>query len=1426
MKRGRNEEGDQSAVHPAVGDGLGNMCGSSGTRTNAGVDARADGDSAAGVDARPDGGAAEGIEAKAVGDSAAGVDVRVEEEEAASIDPRADGNLAAGDDERMEDDHTFALPSSDTRPGIALMDKPAGSTWTDEQWEAIRTRGSNVLVAAAAGSGKTAVLVERIIKRVTDEHDPIDVDQLLVATFTNATAGEMRQRIREALEKELQRHAQSAHLLKQISLIHRASITTLHSFCLEIVHRYFSRVQLDPSFRIANETEAELMRQDILSELLEDQYGQSEEDSPFWHLVDWFGGERGDEALFRFIQKLYDFSRSHPWPEHWLKQVVTAFEGAGSPSSTNTGFQVWQDSLIRDVKLELRGVGGLLKEALQLAESPAGPEAYIDNLRADRLVVSELLDAADQSWELLYERFQTASFGKLNSSRSSSVDKELQEQAKKLRDQAKKQLYALQEELFQRTPEQYKEELVTMAPIMAKLTDLVNAFGERFRAQKAVRGLVDFSDLEHYCLRILRHTDSTPEQALPSDAAEEYRKQFAEVLLDEYQDTNMVQEAIVELISKRSPGNRFMVGDVKQSIYRFRLAEPGLFLQKYSAYRDRAAGHRIDLARNFRSRSEVVDGVNFLFKQLMSVTVAEMDYDESAQLVCGAGYPLSPNNGSIEVLLVDKTGTARAGNDSEEDSDQEELAEGETTAADASGDMVEQEEQAETAQLEARLIAATIRKLRGETGERAFQVYDRGSGGYRSLEYRDIVILLRSPSNWSAVMLEELRQAGIPVYAELNTGYFTATEVETLLSLLKVIDNPYQDIPLAGVLRSPIFQLTTEELAQVRLFRRNSPYYEAVLACASEPKEDSGVISIDKKLELNQADMERLRGKLRTFLTMLGRWQESARQGSLADLIWTLLRETGFYDYAGGLPGGLQRQANLRALYDRARQYEATSFRGLYRFLRFIERMQDNGGDLGTARSLGEQEDVVRIMSIHKSKGLEFPVVFVAALGKRFNMMDLNGSFLMHKQLGFGPKFVDTSLRVSYPTLPLLAIRKRMRMEMLAEELRVLYVALTRPKEKMFLMGTLSSLDKHVQKWGALVSHAEWALPDYELAKARCFLDWLGPALIRHPKADTLRAWGNIPDPVMGESSIMRNEPSHWTMAVIGTDSLAQAAAATEGRFADDRMEAVAQLEPAPVVSSPYGERMEQVLRWHSPLESLSKLFSKTSVTELKRIADERRFKDEEETVGAVWLPTIPHTEQGQRADEAAHARHLFARRPKFMEQRRMNAAERGTVYHAVMQHVSLEAPITKAAISGTMEEMVRRQLLTAEQSAEADSELIESFFASPLGQRLLLAKRVHREVPFSYGLKAGDVYPDLEASAKDELILIQGVIDCLFEENGELVLLDYKTDAIFGDRLEALVERYRVQLNLYAHAIEEIWKRPIKGKVVYFFDGSHEVWL
>lgn len=1302
--------------------------------------------------------------------------------------------------------------------------KPAGSKWTDEQWAAISLRGDNILVAAAAGSGKTAVLVERIIRRISSTSDPLDVDRLLVATFTNAAAAEMRQRIREALENALSKDPHSVHLRRQLALVHQASITTLHSFCLEVIRRYYQLVPLDPGFRIANETEADLLRQDVLEEMFEEYYGASGEDSAYWRLLDGYGGERGDTALQTLVQRLYDFSRSHPSPDQWLRRMAESFHEQGDKLP-------WLDSLQEDVLLELQGSSALLREALRLARLPDGPAPYVDSLHADLALVEHLLELGEQFvWEPLYQAFQTAEFGKLKPCRGEQYGKDLQEQVKELRERAKKQVGALRNGLFLRPLQEYIQEHQQLYPLMSTLAELVTDFGRRYRSAKTDKGLVDFADLEHYCLQVLRESSADSTELRPSQAALEYREHFAEVLLDEYQDTNMVQEAIITLISKTDQGNRFMVGDVKQSIYRFRLAEPGLFLQKYKTYRlqqsadrlqtdDRLpanptldtvsaeGGLRIDLARNFRSRREIVDGVNFIFRQIMHETAAEIEYDARAELVYGANYAETDGMDlSVEWMLVDRSkadepldgGSAYPAADSwEEDAE----GTGETDQETAEGPVLEAHEM-ETAALEARLVAAQIRKLMGTEGNSGIpgnpmRITDKKTGSLRPVAYRDIVILLRASQQWAPIFLEQFRQAGIPAYADLNTGYFTAMEIEVFLSLLKIIDNPYQDIALAAVLRSPIVGLSAEDLALIRIQDKQAAYFDAVRAF---------VQTSDRYPEENNL----LKAKIVHFLSRLDEWRSLARQGSLADLIWRLYRETGYFDYVGGLAGGGQRQANLRALYDRARQYEATTLRGLFRFLRFIERMQANGGDLGTARALGEQEDVVRLISIHKSKGLEFPVVFIAGMGKMFNQRDVNGSFLLHKELGFGPKFVDPDLRASYPSLANLAIKRRVLMENLAEEMRILYVALTRPKEKMYLVGTVKNLEKQVRLWGQQLENKEWRLPAHILVKARSYLDWLGPALIRHPELQSLRAIGELPNKI---PPALQGDRSSWKLTIVPQRDLAvmdQAAAGHHGEV-DPRIEALRNLKPVnlplqgPKPMDHQGEA-DRRLGWSYLFPQATAYLSKTSVSELKRIQERERGQDD------LFLSS------------SAPLRAVLSDRPKFMQQKSMTAAERGTLYHAVMQYITLDPSIDDKVIAQTLARMVQVQLITPEQRQAVDAAVIETFFKSALGQRMLQSRKVQREVPFSYGLKAADIYPGVDQRTAQETVLIQGVIDCLFAEEDGLVLVDYKTDHVGKSNLEQCAEKYKLQIHLYAKAIESILQQPVKEKYLFFFDGAHTV--
>ncbi|GAA4858397.1 UvrD-helicase domain-containing protein [Paenibacillus vulneris] len=1337
---------------------------------------------------------------------------------------------------------------------INKIPKPEGASWTDDQWDAISIHGHDMLVAAAAGSGKTAVLVERIIRRISNEHDPVDVDRLLVATFTNAAAAEMRHRISEALEKTLERHPESDHVRKQLALIGRASITTLHSFCLEVIQTHYQKIALDPGFRIANETESELMRQDLIEELFEERYEEASEDSNFWRLAEWFSGDKSDDALYRLVQRLYDESRSHPKPSQWLQEMASMFERTeGTPNP-------WLPSLLASVRLELEGIASVLKEAVRIAEQPGGPAPYLLNLKEDLEAVAYLQQVAAYSWEHLYDSFQGTSFGKLKPCKGDQYDKELQEQVKELRNKAKDQLSGIGAELFGRTPEQYDEELRIMAPLMQTLIELVMEFGRRYQQAKKAKGLVDFGDLEHYCLQILSEDDGESEELKPSQVALSYQEHFVEVLLDEYQDTNRVQESIVALISRTAPGNRFMVGDVKQSIYRFRLAEPGLFLEKYKSYRNDGTepGQRIDLAQNFRSRLSVVHGVNYIFKQLMGETVGEIAYDDKAELKYGAAYYPewdTASNGpeAAELILIDRSET-EDNNTAADAPSQEGNEADESTGSGEAADPALEGKELENVQLEARAIAAQIHKLLGTNGEQAFQVYDKATGGKRDITYRDMVILLRATQQWSPVLIEELRQQGIPAYAELNSGYFSATEVEVLLSLLKLIDNPYQDIPLAAVLRSPIVQLSTEQLAQIRIAGKYSAFYDAVRAYGKAPSElmESGEDAVCQENESENedntiddaawkevaagrsdgwepfevlpagADAESdARDKVQRFLKRLRSWREEAKEGSLSDLIWNIYRETGFYDFVGGLPGGQQRQANLRALYDRARQYEATSFRGLFRFLRFIERMRDGGGDLGTARALGEQEDVVRIMSIHKSKGLEFPVVFVAGMAKRFNQRDLTDTFMVHKDLGFGPKWMDLEARISYPTLPWLAIRRKMRMEMLAEEMRVLYVALTRAREKLYLLATVKGTDKLLQSWANVLEHDEPLLPDDMVARAKCYLDWIGPALMRHPDGRQLRdqagAGYRLP-------AFMAEELSKWLVHWVRPDMFtALEEAAVSFELSEERKQAVFRLEPVTGEDGTeclFESHIEERLSWSYEFAKSSSLLSKTSVTELKRLSEHHKLLElvsEEAPAGVSEV-------LGQQEPKSVY-QPAIVRRPRFMEQSKLNAAERGTVFHSVMQHMPIHFTPSVEVVKETLAMMVHKELLTETQKEVVDAEVIVSFFRSDLGQRLLQSKAVHREVPFSYGLPAREVYSGTDAASSEETILLQGVIDCVFEEADGLVLLDYKTDRLKGQgekSLQAVRDRYQLQLDLYAQAISRIWRRPVTGKYIFLFDGAH----
>lgn len=1196
--------------------------------------------------------------------------------------------------------------------------KPADATWTEEQWQAIWAKGQDMLVSAAAGSGKTAVLINRMIEKVLAEENPISVDELLVVTFTNASAAEMRHRMSNALEKAVAENPESTHLRKQLRLINKAQISTLHSFCLQVVKQYAYLLEIDPGFRIANDTEAALLRDDVMEAVLEAAY-EGEQADEVYRLADSFTSDRSDQAMEVLISKLYDYSRVHPQPERWLEQVPVLYD-------VPIGASIDQLPFIGDLKLTIRHA---LEEAMQLTQEGQriameadGPAVLFDTFEMDAAVIQTAIQALEESWENVYSLAKTFTWAKAASIRKDSCDPELAEEAKAKRTQVKKIVNDVFDSYFVRTPKRLLDEMREMAPLMKTLVELTQKFADQYTALKIDRALVDFSDLEHYALQILS------EDGKPSAIAEEYRQRFKEVLVDEYQDTNMLQETILNLVKSgdEETGNLFMVGDVKQSIYRFRLAEPMLFLGKYARFSKEAeqTGLRIDLNANFRSRKEVLDGTNYIFSQIMGERVGEIDYDEAAALKALAPYP--EQDMPIELTLIHEP-------ESDEPAVDDDL---------------------EKSQWEARYIAGKIRELM----EKETLVYDPWKKAQRKLEYSDIVVLMRSMT-WSGDFVDEFKKAGIPLYAELTGGYFDALEVMIMMNTLRIIDNPYQDIPLASVLRAPFIGLQENELAEIRLAAPQASFYEAVKTFI---RGGSGI---------DPAAAE----KLRRFILQLEDWRNLARRGSLAELIWQVYLDTNYYEMVGAMSNGKQRQANLRALHDRALEYEKTSFRGLFRFLRFIDRMRERGDDLGTAKSLSEKENVVRLMTVHKSKGLEFPVVFFAGVGRNFNEMDFRKSYLFDQDYGLAVKAVNPETRIEYTSLPFLAVKEVKELQMKAEEMRVLYVAMTRAKERLYLTASVKEIDKLFEKWK--VASTDTRLPEFVRSRAKGYLDWIGPALSRHPDAaDIFNLNGNI-----------LPHHSRFHITVVETRDLISGAV---------NLEELLQTQEG---DEDFTEEVRGRFDFHYPHQHTVEKRSKQSVSEMKRLQMLQRSDEPESFI-----------------QTATSERRTIFNRPDFMQEKRLSAADVGTAVHAVMQHLPLDRKLSREEIKEFIETLVGMEILSQDEGKAVKVPEIERFYESEIADRLMKATNIKREVPFTYARE----------DAEGDRQIIQGIVDCLFEEPDGWVLLDYKTDRTrqIADVQKEMAARYTVQLSVYQEAVEAILRVPIKQRLLYLFAAGEEV--
>jgi ATP-dependent helicase/nuclease subunit A len=1236
--------------------------------------------------------------------------------------------------------------------------------WTVEQLEAITESGCNLLVAAAAGAGKTAVLVERIIRRITDDKNPADIDRLLVVTFTNAAASEMRERIVAALEKALDAGPHSSRLQRQLSLINKANITTMHSFCLDIIRNNFHRIDLDPVFRVAEETEALLMKTEALEELFEERYEQADSDDVFLRLVECYGGKKDDRGLQQMVLELYEFVQSHPWPDRWLTEKTESFNLSEDGDFGSSG---WAKILAESVRIELEGLRDMMTGAVRTIKADPGLEPYLDTFLQDIKNIEQLAGLCEGGWEALHNAFRELRFDTLPRC-GSDADRDAKEKVAGIRNKTKERIRKIADEIFGIPPDGIVRDMRDMYPLLKGLSGLVIDFEAVYSAKKREKSVLDFNDLEHFCLEILTEEDDGG-RFVPSGTALFYRDRFDEILVDEYQDSNLVQEVIINTISGDGDKNPrvFVVGDVKQSIYRFRQARPELFMSKYDSFPSKTgfSNRKILLYKNFRSRQNIIDAVNMVFGHIMSRTVGELDYTSDEALNHGAVYPAPEDEresvgGPVELHIIDREdGEAHKEQHREKTGDIEQPGTAE-------------EEEPDAMQSEAILISDRIRQLVDPPDQSPFRVYDGRRGGYRNVEYRDIVVLLRATKGWAETFVEEFRLAGIPVYADISTGYFRTVEIQVMMSLLKIIDNPMQDIPMLSVLRSPIGAFTPEELIDIRLCDREVPFYQAMKEAAKDGKGGNGA---------------KTAAKVRDFIVRLESWRDRAVHMSTDELIWHLFADTGYYSYTGTMPGGIQKQANLRMLYERARQYEETSYRGLFNFINFMDRIRSGSGDLGSARVLGENENVVRIMSIHKSKGLEFPVVILAGCGKGFNFRDTTRKLLVHQDLGFGPEYMDPDRRISYPTLAKQALKFKTRLETLSEEMRILYVAFTRAREKLIITGSVRNLEKKMVQWQNGSNNNGSMLSKYQAMTAASFLDWLCPVLSFHP--DSSEPGGLWDINIWNRGGLLRDDVAAAGQAVLK---------------AGDIRKLLDSIGPGE-----YCEEIAKRLEWKYRYERSAELPVKLSVTELKRRAD-AEFAEEYTPLEAYPSPA--------------------AAKPAFMDESKgFSAAEKGSILHFVMQHLDLAGPLDREGISAQVESMVSRELITMQEAQVVDTAALERFFGSPLGRRMLKSTRVMREVPFNIEITSTDVYRELAPDIYGgENIILQGVIDCCFEEDGKMILVDYKTDR-YGvcdsvPGIDGIKEKYRSQIEYYAAALRRITGKPVGGKYLYLFHGGHIV--
>lgn len=1187
-----------------------------------------------------------------------------------------------------------------------------------------------------------------------------------MVTFTNAAASEMRERVLDAIYKKLDEEPENETLLRQITLLNKANICTIDSFCLDIVRNNFYMLEnLSPNFRIADTTEIELLKQEVIEDIFEKKY--EEENSDFYKLIHTYTSYRDDTPLKDLVIKIYSYIQSNPFPDKWITQKVEMFN-VKDKIEENFSNTVWGQELIKEIDEELTdSIYSLESISHKLSLEPELDKFWL-TIRDDIDKLQGIKNNLD-SWDKAYEINQIFKFETWPRQASHLP---LKDEAKNIRDEVKKKTKKVLDKILICNSKQANEDIYDMYPTLVKLKNLILEFEKEFSKRKRDKNIVDFNDVEHFALKILlQEKDGEIE---PTDIAKKYKEKFSEIAIDEYQDSNLVQEYILNSVSNGN--NVFMVGDVKQSIYKFRQAMPELFIEKYNTYKikekQKDEDLKIQLFKNFRSRENILKFTNLIFQNIMSETLGDIDYNISEYLNLGADYDNSiKQNLNTEIHIID---TAQNEEKTTEFQENEENGNEE--------DINNNDERIEDSELEAKFVANKIKEL----VENKFQVWDRKQEKYRDIKYKDIVILLRSTSNLAPIYEQELINLEIPTFSDSSQEYLESIEIQTIMSLLKIIDNPIQDIPLVTVLRSYIGKFTDNDLIQIRLSDKNDNFYTCM---------EKAVVDVEDKLK----------NKIQTFFSNLNKWRKEKEYLSLDELIWKIYSDTGFYNYVGLMPNGILRQANLKMLFQKAKQYESSNFKGLYNFINFIDKLKMSSGDMGSAKIIGENDDVVRIMSIHKSKGLEFPVVFLSSTNKQINLNDLNQNVLLHQEIGIGAKYIDYDKQVQYDTLSKLSIRNKIYMETLSEEMRILYVALTRAKEKLFITGLNKNYEENAQKMLEQVQRykkVDEKINTILVKRYKKYLDWI--LLVYQYENENIQDYVELY--VHKKQEILEN--------------------LTKKEKEDNNV--IEKLENTKIEKESL-EKIETILNYKYPNLIDTTIPTKTSVTAIKQLQNENRKvnsndnKSEERKESKANKLNKSNKENSKNAYNEVGDISIknieeiteFAK-PKFLidtKEEKITSAKKGTLIHMCLQRLNEKIEYDLNKVNELIQELEMKKIITSKEAENINPNKILQFTKSNIWKELKEAKEIQKEKPFYINIPAKEIYEE----ETEENILVQGIIDLYYiDKFNKLKLVDYKTDYVENNDENQLIDKYRNQLELYSKALEESFRKKVDKKYIY----------